>query len=96
MEPPPQEQLYQIHELENGFTQFLEVLTKVKTRLKIGSFLELASYLEKVYENVVAQTDIAKNPQSLRTECLILLKITQMRKIQEKILTCKYLVNIIL
>lgn len=74
MEPPAPEQLYQINELKNGFTQFLEVLEKIKTDLKLNSFLELANYLAKVYEHIVAQIDIGKKNScfhvlNVRTEC---------------------------
>lgn len=60
MAPPLPVQLYQLNELENGVLKISEILDRIKTELKIESFLSLTNYLEKLYESIVAQQDIAR------------------------------------
>lgn len=49
---------------DNCVLKSSEILEKIKTELKIESFLSLANYLEKLYKNIVAQKDIARNTLS--------------------------------
>lgn len=60
MTPPAPEQFYQLEEFQNGFTKFIDILDKINIELKMGYILNLANYLEKLYENIVAQKDVAR------------------------------------
>lgn len=51
--PAALEKRYQLEESENVFYKFIEILDKIKSELKIESFLELSNYLEKLYENTI-------------------------------------------
>lgn len=60
MVPPDPVQLYQLEEFGNGVFKITEILEKIKVELKIDSFLSLADYLEKLYENIVTLKDIPR------------------------------------
>lgn len=47
MAPPAPVQLYQFEEFENGVFKISEILEKIKIKLKIDTFQNLANYLEK-------------------------------------------------
>lgn len=80
MTPPTLVQLYQLSELENGVLKITEILGKIRTELKIESFLSLATYLEKLYESIVAQEDVARK---------IWMEFQKFRKIKVRILLSK-------
>lgn len=60
MVPPAHQQIYEINKFNGGFSKFTKILSKIKAKLKIGSFLELADYLEKLYAEIILQKDVAR------------------------------------
>lgn len=60
MAPPELVQFHKFKEFGNGVYKITKILDKIKIELKIDSFVNLANYLEKLFENIVAQKDIEK------------------------------------
>lgn len=60
MPPRAPEQLYQSQELQNGFNKITYILDKIPVELKIDSFISLANYLQKLFENNAAQKDVPR------------------------------------
>lgn len=47
------EEVYQLEEFESGFWKLIQILNKIKAKLKIESFLELADYFEYRYAKLL-------------------------------------------
>lgn len=58
--PPYPQQIYQENEMNGDFARFPEIFCKIKTELKISSFLELANYFENLSEEMMKQKDIGR------------------------------------
>lgn len=53
--------MYKLEDFNSSFIEILETLDKIKKKeLKIDSFVSLADFLVKIYEQVLLQKDVAK------------------------------------
>lgn len=53
-------QIYKENKIKGDFSRFTEILSKIKMELKISSFIELATYFEKLYKDIIMQSDVVK------------------------------------